>query len=350
MSLTEHSASSVCELSDTPGTGQIRVAWRPRKAVVADDLVTNDHSCANVGIPNTKEKPCANVGIPNTKEKPCAFPKCYCTLHTAWKVFKFNECTFFVGTDHDLSGYSYLKDDTLKNAQESPITTMDPLHSAEPDVSLQSQRLPAGNASATELGLTPEEFAHAQQAAIDYDKQRTCGTTSITAMKASDISATASDFHNHKTMLCKFHPHCKNGANCKFAHGEQELRHVCTPCAEDDSSFKQSCNHKTTLCMFNKKGLCNKGLTCTFAHDESELRKWKSWKACPNGDECNDKTCRKAHSPNEILIPPDCPFKSDCIHIGNRNGTYYNKGPICVCLYMHPDETRFNLFSRLQKA
>lgn len=65
-----------------------------------------------------------------------------------------------------------------------------------------------------------------------------------------------------KTRLCKAfaHGNCKD-ANCPFAHGEEQLRST-------DLFYKKS------LCMWYDKGRCRNGDQCRFAHGVSELQSW----------------------------------------------------------------------------
>eukprot|EP00435_Cladocopium_sp_Y103_P029878 s1526_g7.t1 len=60
-----------------------------------------------------------------------------------------------------------------------------------------------------------------------------------------------------KTKLCRFKV-CKDG-NCPFAHSEKELRST-------DTCYKK------TLCMWHAKGRCRNGEQCRFAHGTAELR------------------------------------------------------------------------------
>eukprot|EP00451_Oxyrrhis_marina_P009407 CAMPEP_0204308844 /NCGR_PEP_ID=MMETSP0469-20131031/747_1 /ASSEMBLY_ACC=CAM_ASM_000384 /TAXON_ID=2969 /ORGANISM="Oxyrrhis marina" /LENGTH=212 /DNA_ID=CAMNT_0051288389 /DNA_START=105 /DNA_END=743 /DNA_ORIENTATION=- len=66
-----------------------------------------------------------------------------------------------------------------------------------------------------------------------------------------------------KTKLCaafEEHGHCEKGASCQFAHGSQELR-VTDMC------------YKSKLCKYFAKGTCEAGAQCCYAHGEHELRK-----------------------------------------------------------------------------
>lgn len=63
-----------------------------------------------------------------------------------------------------------------------------------------------------------------------------------------------------KTRLCRVFEmgHCE-AVDCDFAHGEEELRST-------------NLFYKRTLCIWNEKGKCRNGDQCRFAHGSSELR------------------------------------------------------------------------------
>jgi len=67
-----------------------------------------------------------------------------------------------------------------------------------------------------------------------------------------------------KTRLCRY-KECKE-KNCLFAHSEAELRST-------DLCFKKS------LCMWHQKGRCRNGEQCRFAHGASELRTYRRLRA-----------------------------------------------------------------------
>lgn len=67
-----------------------------------------------------------------------------------------------------------------------------------------------------------------------------------------------------KTRLCRY-KECKE-KNCLFAHSEAELRST-------DVCFKKS------LCMWHQKGRCRNGEQCRFAHGASELRTYRRLRA-----------------------------------------------------------------------
>jgi hypothetical protein len=65
-------------------------------------------------------------------------------------------------------------------------------------------------------------------------------------------------------------------------------------------------------------------------------------KPCPHGEKC-----RYAHSMEKLVIS-ECFFKERCHFVRkNQKGKYYNKGKVKKCTRQHPDETRENLFERL---
>jgi len=64
-----------------------------------------------------------------------------------------------------------------------------------------------------------------------------------------------------KTKLCTFNSKgwCKDGSECNFAHGEEELR--------NPPVF-----HKSQLCTYFAHGDCKSGWACRFAHGVEDLR------------------------------------------------------------------------------
>lgn len=81
-----------------------------------------------------------------------------------------------------------------------------------------------------------------------------------------------------KTRLCDFYARdgsCRNGSECRFAHGEHELAPVTfrglAPSPVDVTGGLS--NFKTQLCThYQKDGCCKFGERCMFAHGEGELR------------------------------------------------------------------------------
>lgn len=100
----------------------------------------------------------------------------------------------------------------------------------------------------------------------------------------------------YKTKLCMFWEsnRCSRGANCKYAHGEEELQNapnlektaMCNQlenygyCDNVDCKFAHSVDelrvtdrfHKTAMCHFQRQGTCKQGDKCRYAHNEDELR------------------------------------------------------------------------------
>ncbi|KAK6588376.1 hypothetical protein RS030_6856 [Cryptosporidium xiaoi] len=113
-----------------------------------------------------------------------------------------------------------------------------------------------------------------------------------------DVSDDSEETHNQfwKTKLCLMFSKgiCRNGSQCKFAHGSEELR---TPV-----NLK-----KTKLCPFWLSSACDSGENCPFAHGTSELRVtndyyktsvcryWKMGVKCDAG-----VLCRHAHGETEL--------------------------------------------------
>eukprot|EP00438_Fugacium_kawagutii_P002577 Skav219265 [mRNA] locus=scaffold1380:77928:89294:- [translate_table: standard] len=64
-----------------------------------------------------------------------------------------------------------------------------------------------------------------------------------------------------KTVLCKYFEqgHCSRGDECTYAHGIEELQ------------TREAGTYKTVLCKFFEAGGCSRGASCTFAHGEEEL-------------------------------------------------------------------------------
>ncbi|KAL3118629.1 hypothetical protein niasHT_005832 [Heterodera trifolii] len=58
----------------------------------------------------------------------------------------------------------------------------------------------------------------------------------------------------------KSRTNCPNGANCKYAHGQKDLKAAIPP------------NYKTEVCKHWSSGTCMNGEGCHFAHGQKELR------------------------------------------------------------------------------
>lgn len=65
----------------------------------------------------------------------------------------------------------------------------------------------------------------------------------------------------HKTKLCRafLQGHCREGENCVYAHGDEDLRVT-------------EGIYKTQMCNFYERGYCKKGDRCNHAHGKSDLR------------------------------------------------------------------------------
>jgi hypothetical protein len=74
----------------------------------------------------------------------------------------------------------------------------------------------------------------------------------------------------YKTSLCRSFESsgtCSNGKECKYAHGERELRRT-------ETSVDNNNLYKTSLCRsFESSGTCSNGKECKYAHGERELRR-----------------------------------------------------------------------------
>eukprot|EP00347_Sterkiella_histriomuscorum_P011803 403371038 len=88
-----------------------------------------------------------------------------------------------------------------------------------------------------------------------------------------------------KTNLCKNYISglgCQRGQRCHFAHGDNELRkeEECLPGQYVDEVKNQQlnyytipyCNYKTVRCKLNDQGFCKFAQNCRFAHGDPELR------------------------------------------------------------------------------
>ena len=76
---------------------------------------------------------------------------------------------------------------------------------------------------------------------------------------------------------------CQRGSRCHFAHGLHELREDADPLPKDyikEVSQQQEnyysvpyCNYKTVMCrLLEEQGFCKFGSNCRFAHGEEQLR------------------------------------------------------------------------------
>lgn len=105
----------------------------------------------------------------------------------------------------------------------------------------------------------------------------------------------------YKTKLCKFfqsNGFCKFEDNCRFAHGQNELR--------------DNPNKKTTLCQFFMQGNCLNGNNCHHAHGEHELVSQETnpyYKStlCSYFEQghCSNKQCSFAHGVEELRPKPN---------------------------------------------
>jgi len=98
-----------------------------------------------------------------------------------------------------------------------------------------------------------------------------------------------------KTKMCDFHAQgrCTRGAQCSFAHSEEELKvmpdlrktRICRAftqgkCTDTDCKFAHGAeelrttgmSYKTQLCTWHEKGKCQSGGDCQFAHGLDELK------------------------------------------------------------------------------
>lgn len=105
----------------------------------------------------------------------------------------------------------------------------------------------------------------------------------------------------YKTRLCQFYMqdgYCTKGAECRFAHGTEELR--------------TNPNEKTRICQHWLKGNCRFGDSCYHAHGEHELKKlednpYYKTTMCRNfekGRGCNED-CSYAHGFEELRLKPE---------------------------------------------
>lgn len=97
--------------------------------------------------------------------------------------------------------------------------------------------------------------------------------------KKSEVSSTS-----FKTELCKKFTlgNCPYEANCKFAHGNEELRERVPPNAK----------YKTKECLnFRDKGVCTFGVRCLFSHKISKnLKELNLWNfQCLRKEECDEE-------------------------------------------------------------
>uniref|UniRef100_A0A0G4G4N0 C3H1-type domain-containing protein n=1 Tax=Chromera velia CCMP2878 TaxID=1169474 RepID=A0A0G4G4N0_9ALVE len=96
-----------------------------------------------------------------------------------------------------------------------------------------------------------------------------------------------------KTKICRDFRlgRCPNGKNCNFAHGVEELK------ATDDY-------YKTTMCRFWAQGLgCEEGALCRHAHGDAELR--------PRAYRCSERQKRGRGFDNTKKGPPPPPGSED---------------------------------------
>ena len=84
-----------------------------------------------------------------------------------------------------------------------------------------------------------------------------------------------------KHALCRhwLNGNCNKGSECSWAHGRAELTESNyqdrpTPKRHYRPSFRNSLMRKTTLCqVYEKHGSCRYGDNCRFAHGEADLKK-----------------------------------------------------------------------------
>eukprot|EP00746_Dinoflagellata_sp_MGD_P164075 gnl/MRDRNA2_/MRDRNA2_92505_c0_seq1.p1 gnl/MRDRNA2_/MRDRNA2_92505_c0~~gnl/MRDRNA2_/MRDRNA2_92505_c0_seq1.p1 ORF type:complete len:386 (+),score=68.86 gnl/MRDRNA2_/MRDRNA2_92505_c0_seq1:94-1158(+) len=113
------------------------------------------------------------------------------------------------------------------------------------------------------------------------------------AQPAPNASCPALKVQLQKTKLCLFHlrSQCRDGANCRFAHGTEELQQqpdlsrtsmcpdmlegkctnpYCKYAHTSDEIRATNLCYKTTQCMWYAMGKCRNGTQCRFAHGEAD--------------------------------------------------------------------------------
>eukprot|EP00931_Biecheleriopsis_adriatica_P091801 TRINITY_DN65679_c0_g1_i1.p1 TRINITY_DN65679_c0_g1~~TRINITY_DN65679_c0_g1_i1.p1 ORF type:complete len:336 (-),score=40.88 TRINITY_DN65679_c0_g1_i1:21-983(-) len=102
----------------------------------------------------------------------------------------------------------------------------------------------------------------------------------------------------HKTILCKWFEtkgFCRNEDDCRFAHGEWELKEG-TDLGKARESIGPS--YKTRMCADWEKGHCPRNRACIFAHGEEELARYTGGKLLgmplPPGEIVKDSSSAEA--------------------------------------------------------
>eukprot|EP00825_Cyclidium_porcatum_P048580 TRINITY_DN8197_c0_g1_i1.p2 TRINITY_DN8197_c0_g1~~TRINITY_DN8197_c0_g1_i1.p2 ORF type:complete len:257 (-),score=27.16 TRINITY_DN8197_c0_g1_i1:174-944(-) len=81
----------------------------------------------------------------------------------------------------------------------------------------------------------------------------------------------------YKTTLCRHfqNGNCTLGDKCYFAHGQQELRNANDPLPQNIPQLNTKVtvnNYRTTLCKYHEQGFCKNGANCNFAHGIQEIQ------------------------------------------------------------------------------
>ncbi|GMT09390.1 hypothetical protein PFISCL1PPCAC_687 [Pristionchus fissidentatus] len=121
---------------------------------------------------------------------------------------------------------------------------------------------------------------------------------------------------SRKTRMCDYWPNCRFAApECKFAHGEEDIRRPGHMNISDvsKSNKQQDSKYKTRLCRYQqRKGGCFNGGKCLYAHSELEQRVHLRLVNAIKNLEYKTKLCR-----NGV-----CTYKEKCIYIHQGDPEY----------------------------
>ena len=182
-----------------------RSTWRTRKPSIDGrtiDAVENrskEKQLVDTVVTSTS----MNTGIANSGNQECTFPFCFATLHTSWVWYQFEESAFYVGRDHDLSGFD--QNMLFPDTGCYPCST-DPI-------------VPS---FATVVSMPPPPSSSPLPSPLQSSDVMMTQLDSSSAI-CEEVSEECDKESRYKVWRCAYDT-CFNGNACTFAHSPTELR------------------------------------------------------------------------------------------------------------------------------